>query len=258
MPAMKYIILKNQKQIIAFLLNFPRFATTEAVVGHLQADERGQHSLAQIMFAGTIASTLETILIGAPMETVMTQMIKDKRQAKPKLTGAIHAFTFIIQKHGEALARRFKPNATFLSSVFHHLRLSGVPGLYRGTWSIVFRITFAQVIRLTVFESGRDAYRLKHPDQDLPIALVAGLGASSGLISVLISAPLDTVKTRMQGLFWNNYRSHWDCAQKMWRKEGALTFFRGSAPRFIRVSLDMTYSSLFYEFMCNYIEHRWK
>lgn len=211
------------------------------------------------MFAGSIAAILETLLIGAPMETIMTQMIKDTTQAKPKLKGAIHAFGYILLKHGEAFAGRYKTLERFLPSVvIIRFRLTGAPGLYRGTTSIVGRQIITQVSRLTVYEVGRDAYRLKHPDKDLPILMVAGLGALSGVISVLCTAPMDIVKTRMQGLFWNNYRSHWDCARKLWRKEGPLVFFRGSAPRMVRVCIDMAYSSLFYEFMCSYMERSWK
>lgn len=240
------------------LIFYCRFATTEAIVGHLGVDERGNHTLADVMFAGSIAAILETLIIGAPMETLMTQMIKDTRQNKPKLTGAVTAFGFILTKHGEAFANRSNTLFRFLPPlVVRRYRLTGIPGFYRGTMPIMARQIFSQIIRLIVFEVGRNAYRTKQPERDLSIALVAGLGALSGFISVLFTAPLDLVKTRMQGLFWNNYRSNWDCAKKLLAKEGPFVFFRGSAPRMVRVCMDMALSSLFYEFMCNYMEKKW-
>lgn len=236
-----------------------RFATTEAVLGHLRMDERGNHTLAQRLFAGTMGAILETILIGAPMETVMTQMIRDSTADNPKLKGAVHAFSYILLKHGEAFAGRISTLDRFLPSLvvgrFWH---TGVAGLYRGTTSIVVRQMFTQWIRMAVYESGQNAYRVKRPGQDMPLLLVAGLGAISGFISVVITAPIEIVKTRMQGLFWSHNRSHWACARKLWRKEGATVFFRGTAPRMIRVCIDMTYNSIFYELMISYMEKRWK
>lgn len=73
----------------------------------MQMDKPGIHALEQVMFAGSIAAIIETLLIGAPMETVMTQIIKDTRSAKPKLRGAVQTFGEIMINHGEALAERF-------------------------------------------------------------------------------------------------------------------------------------------------------
>lgn len=123
--------------------------------------------------------------------------------------------------------------------------------------SIMGRQIFSQLARLLFVETARDAYQLKNPGQNLPIVMVAGLGAASGVISVLFTAPIDLIKTRMQGLFWNKYRSPWQCARKLWVKEGPQVFFRGSAPRMVRVCIDMAYSATFYEFMCNYMEETW-
>lgn len=235
-----------------------RFGTIEAVCESLQVDEFGRHSMGQRVFAGAMASIVETILIGAPLETVMTQMIKDTTKTKPKLKGAIAAYGFILLKHGEALAGKIFPIDRFLPSFCVRFRRAGIPGLYRGTFTIIARQVFTQIVRLLVFESGRDAYHVQNPGKPMPLLGFAGLGATSGIISVACTAPIDFVKTRMQGLFWNRYSSHWDCVRTVYLKEGVAAFFRGSALRMLRVSIDIAYSSVFYEFMINAMERHWK
>lgn len=235
---------------------FQRFGTIETVCENMHTDNYGRYSLDQRLFAGALASILETLLIGAPMETVMTQVIKDKSNPSPKLKGAFAAFGHILNKHGEAFKAYLLPNDRWLPSFFLRLRRTGIAGLYRGTYSIIARQVMIQVIRMAVFESGRNVYYVHNPGEKIPLATLAGLGATSGMISVLCTAPLDFIKTRMQGLFWTRYRSYWDCAKKVYRKEGFSAFFRGSALRMLRVSVDLAYTSVFYECMMNNMERK--
>ena len=62
------------------------------------------------------------------------------------------------------------------------------------------------------------------------------MGGVAGLITVYVTQPLDTIKTRMQSiearaLYGNSFR----CASIIFRQEGVLTFWSGALPRLARL-----------------------
>jgi solute carrier family 25 citrate transporter 1 len=64
------------------------------------------------------------------------------------------------------------------------------------------------------------------------------MGGIAGLITVYVTQPLDTIKTRMQSIeaktvYGNSFR----CAQMIFRDEGILTFWSGALPRLARLVL---------------------
>jgi len=64
------------------------------------------------------------------------------------------------------------------------------------------------------------------------------MGGIAGLITVYVTQPLDTVKTRMQSiearsLYGNSFR----CASMIFKQEGVLTFWSGALPRLVRLIL---------------------
>ena len=60
-------------------------------------------------------------------------------------------------------------------------------------------------------------------------------GASYGLTTVVVGQPLDTIKTRMQGLKAAEYSSTLDCFVKIATREGPLQFYSGAVARAARV-----------------------
>ena len=64
------------------------------------------------------------------------------------------------------------------------------------------------------------------------------MGGIAGLITVYVTQPLDTIKTRMQSLdakqlYGNSFR----CASIIFKQEGVLTFWSGALPRLVRLVL---------------------
>lgn len=62
------------------------------------------------------------------------------------------------------------------------------------------------------------------------------MGGIAGLITVYVTQPLDTIKTRMQSieakqLYGNSFR----CASIIFKQEGLLTFWSGALPRLARL-----------------------
>jgi len=64
-------------------------------------------------------------------------------------------------------------------------------------------------------------------------------GGLAGFASVLVNNPIDVVKTIMQGMESHKYKGSLDCFSTVLRNEGVKGFYKGVAPRLIRVGLDV-------------------
>ena len=60
------------------------------------------------------------------------------------------------------------------------------------------------------------------------------MGGFAGGCSVFGNAPLDVIKTRMQGLEAKKYKTTLDCARQIMVKEGLKGFYKGTMPRLVR------------------------
>merc|ERR1712012_1309934 len=79
-------------------------------------------------------------------------------------------------------------------------------------------------------------------------------GACAGAVSVILTMPQDTVKTRMQGEdAKKQYKSTIDCAMQILKKEGPAFFFSGTVPRMVRVSLDVGITFCIFPLLSKYI-----
>lgn len=64
------------------------------------------------------------------------------------------------------------------------------------------------------------------------------LGGVAGLITVYVTQPLDTIKTRMQSIeARKEYRNTFVCASRMFKEEGVRIFWSGALPRLVRLVL---------------------
>jgi solute carrier family 25 (mitochondrial citrate transporter), member 1 len=76
------------------------------------------------------------------------------------------------------------------------------------------------------------------PGERLGTLSTFALGGVAGLITVYVTQPLDTVKTRMQSIeARREYRNTFVCASRMWREEGVRVFWSGAVPRLVRLVL---------------------
>jgi solute carrier family 25 citrate transporter 1 len=74
------------------------------------------------------------------------------------------------------------------------------------------------------------------PGEKLGAVGTFAIGGLAGLITVYVTQPLDTVKTRMQSIeakqvYGNTFR----CAATIFKQEGVLTFWSGALPRLARL-----------------------
>lgn len=74
------------------------------------------------------------------------------------------------------------------------------------------------------------------PGEKLGAVGTFAMGGLAGLVTVYVTQPLDTVKTRMQSiearqLYGNTFR----CAALIFKQEGVLTFWSGALPRLARL-----------------------
>ncbi|EHL00742.1 putative Uncharacterized mitochondrial carrier C19G12.05 [Glarea lozoyensis 74030] len=76
------------------------------------------------------------------------------------------------------------------------------------------------------------------PGEKLGAISTFGIGGIAGLITVYVTQPLDTVKTRMQSIEARSlYKNSFACAALIAKNEGILTFWSGALPRLVRLML---------------------
>lgn len=170
---------------------------------------------------GLTAGVVEAILVVCPMETIKVRFVNDQTLEKPKFKGFLHGTRQII---GEA----------------------GVLGLWQGLVPTILKQGSNQAMRFFVYNTLKQ--RLQgDTDRQLEFYETAAIGATAGGVSVLGNTPIDTVKTRMQGLDSHRYRSTWHTITTIYKDEGVLAFYKGTVPRLSRVCADVAIVFVLYE-----------
>lgn len=192
-------------------------------------DEKGDISVPARMFAGFCGGASEAVLAVTPMETIKTRVTDDMRRGTGNYKGSVDA-------------------------VFKIMKNEGPGGLYRGVVPTVAKQGTNQMVRFPVqfyfmtLMAGDDKEARKSP-------LYNGLaGAAAGAVSVLVTMPQDTIKTRMQGEEAKQlYKGTLDCAMQILKKDGPMFFYAGTWPRMIRVSLDVGITFVIFPWLSKYI-----
>ncbi|KAK4136063.1 mitochondrial carrier [Trichocladium antarcticum] len=180
----------------------------------LLADADGKMSGPRTVLAGFGAGVTESLLAVTPTESIKTTLIDDRKSAKPRLRGFLHAVPIIARERG-------------LRGFFQGF----VPTTARQAANSATR--FGSYTALKQLAEGYTA-----PGEKLGAVGTFGIGGVAGLITVYVTQPLDTIKTRMQSieaprLYGNSFR----CASIIFRQEGVLTFWSGALPRLVRLIL---------------------
>jgi solute carrier family 25 citrate transporter 1 len=178
-------------------------------------DKNGKLSVGANMLAGVCAGTSEAICAVTPMETIKTRVADAQRSGSGQYKGSLDATIKILKKEGPM-------------------------GIYRGVVPTILKQSTNQAVRFPVQSFfmgvlvGDDKVKRANP-------LYNGFaGALAGGVSVLVTMPQDTVKTRMQGEDAKKlYKGTVDCFKTILRTEGPAFFFSGTLPRLVRVSLDV-------------------
>jgi len=192
-------------------------------------DADGKVTIPKRMLAGACGGVTEAIFAVTPIETLKTRITDDRRRGTGNYTGSFDAFKKILTNEGPG-------------------------GLYRGLVPTIMKQATNQAVRF--------------PTQFLTMNLLTGgdkslaanplyngtAGAAAGAVSVILTMPQDTVKTRMQGEEAKQlYTGTLDCAQKILRNEGVAFFYAGTWPRMIRVSLDVAITFAIFPVLGQYI-----
>ncbi|KAL4907602.1 hypothetical protein BDW74DRAFT_110651 [Aspergillus multicolor] len=188
-----------------------RFVAFDTYKSMLQ-DENGKISGPGTVIAGFGAGFTESLLAVTPFESIKTQLIDDRKSANPRMRGFIHGSGVIFRERG-----------------IHGFFQGFVPTTARQAANSATR--FSSYTMLKQMAEGYVA-----PGEKLGTASTFALGGIAGLITVYVTQPLDTVKTRMQSLEASrNYKNSFACAARIFRDEGVLTLWSGAVPRLARL-----------------------
>jgi solute carrier family 25 citrate transporter 1 len=87
---------------------------------------------------------------------------------------------------------------------------------------------------------------------------VSNEGAAAGAVSVFGNTPIDVIKTKMQGLEANKYRSTWHCIETTWAEDGFKGFYKGTVPRLGRVCADVAITMFLFDYITMALDYVWK
>jgi len=115
----------------------------------------------------------------------------------------------------------------------------GVRGFFQGFVPTTARQAANSATRFGSYTTLRQfAQGYVAPGEKLGTLSTFAIGSMAGLITVYVTQPLDTIKTRMQSLEASkNYKNSFICAAKIFRDEGLFTFWSGALPRLVRLTL---------------------
>lgn len=116
-------------------------------------------------------------------------------------------------------------------------RESGIRGFFQGFVPTTARQAANSATRFgsyTTIKQFAESYVA--PGEKLGALSTFAIGGCAGLITVYVTQPIDTVKTRMQSIeARRNYSNSFNCAAQIFKKEGILTFWSGALPRLVRL-----------------------
>jgi solute carrier family 25 (mitochondrial citrate transporter), member 1 len=118
-------------------------------------------------------------------------------------------------------------------------REKGIRGFFQGFVPTTARQAANSAVRFSSYTSLKQmAQSYVTPGEKLGSLSTFGIGAIAGAITVYTTMPLDTVKTRMQSIeARSEYKNSIQCAVKIFKEEGLLTFWSGALPRLARLML---------------------
>ncbi|PYH63923.1 putative mitochondrial tricarboxylate transporter (Ctp) [Aspergillus vadensis CBS 113365] len=188
-----------------------RFVAFDWLKSLLQ-DENGKISGPRTVIAGFGAGFTESLLAVTPFESIKTQLIDDRKSQNPRMRGFLHGSKVIFQERG-------------------------VRGFFQGFVPTTARQAANSAVRFSSYTMLKQmAQGYVAPGEKLGTASTFALGGIAGLITVYVTQPLDTVKTRMQSLEASkNYKNSFVCAARIFKDEGVFTFWSGAVPRLARL-----------------------
>ncbi|KAL7807078.1 mitochondrial carrier domain-containing protein [Trichoderma gracile] len=180
----------------------------------LLADENGKLSGPRTVLAGFGAGVTESLLAVTPTESIKTTLIDDRKSPKPRMRGFLHAVPIIARERG-------------------------IRGFFQGFVPTTARQAANSATRFGAYNFFKQiAESYTAPGEKLGAVGTFAMGGLAGLVTVYVTQPLDTVKTRMQSIEAKSmYGNTFRCAAMIFKQEGILTFWSGALPRLARLVL---------------------
>jgi len=114
-------------------------------------------------------------------------------------------------------------------------RTEGIKGLWKGYQTNIFRLSVVNCTEIVVYDIIKSYVLYKKLMEDsVPLHLMSAVGA--GVVSCLITSPIDVVKTRYINSAPGTYRSPVHCALDVVRSNGPTAFYKGVIPSMMRFS----------------------
>ena len=173
--------------------------------------------------AGMISGALEAALIVTPQETIKTKLIES--------------------------------NNILIKGTKNLIKQNGISSLYKGAIPTIIKQSSNQGIRFMSFGLYKN-YMINYTGKNLTAIEALTGGMFAGGISVILNNPVDVVKTRMQGLEANKYKSIKDCIIKIISNEGLKSFYRGAGARLLRVVPGQGIIFASYEKILNFVKNK--
>lgn len=179
----------------------------------LLSDADGKISGPKNVLAGFGAGVTESLFAVTPSESIKTTLVDDRKSAKPRMRGFLHAVPVIARERG-------------------------IRGFFQGLVPTAARQSANSAVRFGSYTSLKQlAESYTAPGEKLGAVATFGIGSVAGAITVYTTQPLDTVKTRMQTpQARQTYGgSSLRCAAMIFKQEGVFTFWSGAMPRLARL-----------------------
>lgn len=177
-------------------------------------DADGKLSGPRTVIAGFGAGVTESLLAVTPFESIKTQLIDDRKRAQPRMRGFLHGSGVIYRENG-------------------------VRGFMKGFVPTTARQAANSAVRFSTYTWLKQmAEHYVAPGEKLGAISTFALGGMAGIVTVYVTQPIDTVKTRMQSLEAKTlYRNSFQCGASIFKNEGFLTLWSGATPRLGRLVL---------------------
>lgn len=98
----------------------------------------------------------------------------------------------------------------------------------------------------------------RKPVKDCSIFEVFLASACSGVCSIVVCAPLDIIKTRVQSRPFDDPRSGMSLVQELLKHEGPSSFYKGICPKLVMVSPKLVFSFTVAQFLILHFENLWE
>ena len=114
-------------------------------------------------------------------------------------------------------------------------RNEGFFGFYRGIQPNIFRNIFVNVGEMASYDQFKQMFLMYTRIQDgMPLHFICGFMA--GFVATCIASPADVIKTRLMASP-DAYSGVVNCFSRMLKEEGAMSFYNGFVPNFVRLGV---------------------